>query len=186
MNLVQGGHGFKRFIWDGHHTVREDKAKKYYDPAELNVSSSLCVNYSFEPTCSRSKCKQRCTPPPPPPPQYCWQQQLLLAQMVGRELPITQPFQFPDFIGFFILQVTKVMDRKGLVRVAHFCDLVCRSRGNKVSIHVVEMMSLMCATIGVYLGSTCPCTHAPCIPPPPPSNLKGLSVSGHSFSSSQC
>ena len=29
--------GFKRFAKDGHHTVKEDKSKKYYDPLELEV-----------------------------------------------------------------------------------------------------------------------------------------------------
>lgn len=32
------GYGFKRFLRDGHHTVREDHAKRFYDIAELTVS----------------------------------------------------------------------------------------------------------------------------------------------------
>lgn len=30
--------GFKRFAKDGHHNVKEDRNKKYYDPLELEVS----------------------------------------------------------------------------------------------------------------------------------------------------
>ncbi len=30
--------GFKRFAKDGHHTIKEDKTKKFYDPLELEVS----------------------------------------------------------------------------------------------------------------------------------------------------
>lgn len=30
--------GFKRFQRDGHHTVKENPGKKYYDPAEVTVS----------------------------------------------------------------------------------------------------------------------------------------------------
>ena len=32
-------YGFKRFQRDGHHTVKENPGKKYYDPAELTVSN---------------------------------------------------------------------------------------------------------------------------------------------------
>lgn len=32
-----GGYGFKRFVRDGHHTVREDPSKRFYDIAELTV-----------------------------------------------------------------------------------------------------------------------------------------------------
>ena len=37
--LPQGNLGFKRFLRDGHHTVRENKKRKYYDPEELKVSN---------------------------------------------------------------------------------------------------------------------------------------------------
>ena len=37
--FLQGNHGFKRFLRDGHHTVRENRKRKYYDPTELKVSN---------------------------------------------------------------------------------------------------------------------------------------------------
>ena len=37
-SFLQGNHGFKRFLKDGHHTVKEDTGKKYYDQTELTVS----------------------------------------------------------------------------------------------------------------------------------------------------
>ena len=36
--------GFKRFQRDGHHTVKENPGKKYYDPAEVTVSEQHFVN----------------------------------------------------------------------------------------------------------------------------------------------
>ena len=33
-------YGFKRFNKDGHHTVKENKSKKFYDPLELEVVTS--------------------------------------------------------------------------------------------------------------------------------------------------
>ena len=37
----QGNHGFRRFLRDGHHTVKENQKRKYYDPTELRVSNGV-------------------------------------------------------------------------------------------------------------------------------------------------
>lgn len=49
IECLESEFGFKRFAKDGHHNVREDRSKKYYDPLELEVcyvdSSTHSVKY---------------------------------------------------------------------------------------------------------------------------------------------
>ncbi len=46
MVLVQrggdSGYGFKRFVRDGHHTVKENPDKRFYDVTELTVRKKWC------------------------------------------------------------------------------------------------------------------------------------------------
>ena len=39
---LEYSYGFKRFVKDGHHTLKENKSQKHYEPWELEVCIFIC------------------------------------------------------------------------------------------------------------------------------------------------